>query len=480
MKIGFHNQSTKGNSLQIPADFRHCLILGETGSGKTASVITPLFEERMKKGHGILIFDFKGNYHYTVKALAKRYDKLQDVIEIGNIYGASVNLLDQLPIQTVDKILRSIILHKKDDKFWEDSAIQLALSILGIIKVMNEITPKFPYSYNFKTLIDTASSPKKIKEFKEKTLRNIVYTYMRSDDSHKKVLIYLKKALDYYIMLDNIAKESILTKMIEDNEKTVLQSVIPSLINPISNLNKDFLNTPEVNILEELCKGKIIIFSLSSFEENILNAIVSSVFSQIYFFKMSYSDTPVTIIMDEAQKVLNNFFELPLDVLREYKVEVVLATQSIANLKSKLEDYKVDALLANLVHKVYLNGQDMELPKFMALYNEQIQKLIPLEVDKKEKFEAEREFQQKYSKLKDMPFVYNGENIIYSPFYEMKLMIKNKDLKQIGKQDFILNSITKKQLLNMYPDFLELEPKIEKIEEDIEINKILNKLSEIL
>ena len=94
---------------------------------------------------------------------------------------------------------------------------------------------------------------------------------------------------------------------------------------------------------------------------------------------MSYPDFPLTIVMDEAQKVLNNNFELPLDTLREYQVEVVLATQSIANLKEKLNSDKVEALLANLVHKIYLNGQDMELSKFEAYYNgEYYYKLTPI------------------------------------------------------------------------------------------------------
>jgi DNA helicase HerA-like ATPase len=78
MAIGFNtnpNSNGENKKLQISVDFRHRLILGETGSGKTASVITPIMFERMEKNHGILVFDFKGNYHYTIKALAKKKTK---------------------------------------------------------------------------------------------------------------------------------------------------------------------------------------------------------------------------------------------------------------------------------------------------------------------------------------------------------------------------------------------------------------------
>jgi type IV secretory pathway VirB4 component len=88
MTMGFiKEQNNTNDKLQIPCDFRHAIILGETGSGKTASVINPLLLDRIKKGHGILVFDFKGNYHYTVKALAKKENKLNHIIELGKSMG---------------------------------------------------------------------------------------------------------------------------------------------------------------------------------------------------------------------------------------------------------------------------------------------------------------------------------------------------------------------------------------------------------
>jgi type IV secretory pathway TraG/TraD family ATPase VirD4 len=45
---------------------------------------------------------------------------------------------------------------------------------------------------------------------------------------------------------------------------------------------------------------------------------------------------------------------LPLDTLREYQTELILATQSIYNLREGLDSKKVKAYLANLVYKIYL------------------------------------------------------------------------------------------------------------------------------
>jgi len=462
MSIGFNtgsNSNGENKKLQIPVDFRHRLILGETGSGKTASVITPIMLERMEKNHGILVFDFKGNYHYTIKALAKKKRKLQDIIELGKDYGSFTNIIEGLPVEALDKILRPLLGHDVKDKFWEESAVQLGVSVLAIIKYMNELVNNYRYSYSFNSLIEITSDAQNLKDFK-KDVKSTVNKILNSSTDYSKELNIIKTIIEYYKTLDKVADDFSLNRMVDDNEKTVLHSVISTLVNPIASLRKESVNIPEIDILKELCKGKIIVFSLNDFDQNVLNAIVSAVFHKIILFKMSYKDAPVTIIMDEAQKVLNNYFELPLDVLREYKVDVVLATQSIANLKEKLNSDKVEALLANLTHKIYLNGQDMEVPKYHAYYNEQYYKLTPLEFDKIDKFLAEREYQMSHTKLKNLPFSYNSIPVVYSKLSDTKLLIKDQNLQAIGKMDYFIKKFKKDDLVKLFPDILKLEDKM--------------------
>jgi type IV secretory pathway TraG/TraD family ATPase VirD4 len=454
MIMGFiKEQNNTNDKLQIPVDFKHCIILGETGSGKTSSVINPLLLDRMKRNHGILIFDFKGNYHYVVKTLAKQEGKLSNIIELGKIYGSYANIIEDLPLEAVSKILRNLLNHRKDDKFWEDSAVELAKSILGIIYYMNELTNNnCKYKYNFKTLIEIAKNAKNIKKFKKEIIKFANDFFKKSYNSYELNLINL--LLEEYESLDSIADDDTLEKMIEDNEKNPLNSVIISLINPITSLKKDIVNINEINILEELNKGKIIIASLNDFDENVLNAIVESIFYQIYYFKIDNPDSKISIFMDEAQKIINNNFELPLDVLREYKVEVILATQSIANLKEKVDHNKIDALLANLVHKIYLNGKDKEVPKYEAFYNEKYYKLNPINIDNSNKFLAEITYQKNYSKLKNLPFNYKGIPVVYSRYTDTKLTIKNMELKSIGKTKFFPKNISKNDLLKKYTKLL--------------------------
>jgi len=230
MSIGFNtgsNSNGENKKLQIPVDFKHRLILGETGSGKTASVITPIMLEKMEKNHGILVFDFKGNYHYTIKALAKKKQKLQDIIELGKDYGSFTNIIEGLPVEALDKILRPLLGHDVKDKFWEESAVQLGVSVLAIIKYMNELITNYKYPYSFKSLIEIASDAKNLKDFK-KDVKNTVNKILNSSTDYSKELNIIKTIVEYYKTLDKVADDFSLNRMVDDNEKTVLHSVIPT------------------------------------------------------------------------------------------------------------------------------------------------------------------------------------------------------------------------------------------------------------
>ena len=373
----------------------------------------------------------------------------------------------------MDKIIRPFLGDEKIDRFWADAATQLAVSILAIIKYMNELFEDYKYSYDFKSLLEIASDARKIRDFK-KDVKKRINKILNSAANHSKELNIIKIIAEYYKNLDKVADDYSLKKMIEDEDKTILYSVMGTLTNPIASLSKDSVNVAEIDVLEELTNGKIIIFSLNDFDQKVLNTIVAAVFYKIILFKMSYKDAPVTIIMDEAQKVLNEDFELPLDVLREYKVDVVLATQSVANLKEKLSPNKVEALLANLTHKIYLDGDDMEVPEYKAFYNGEYYELTPMEFNANEKFFAEREYQMNYTKLKSLPFTHDSKPVVYSKLSDTKLLIKDQTLRAIGVTDFFIDKYTKEELVRLFPDVFELD-KTKKAREEYLINEELLK-----
>ena len=463
MSIGFNinNLNTKNtgtSKLEIPNNFTHAIILGATGSGKTASCITPVLLDRMQKNHGILIFDFKGNYHYTIKAVAEKLNKLHTIKEVGNNYNSYINILEDIPIEMIESLLNINFAYDYRNKFWNESAISLATSILGIIKYLNELNIN-DYKYNFKTLLSITSNMTNLKKFKKFVVFNTNQIFQQLDDSYDEYKLYLVDTiLTYYKSLDSIADDISLASA----ERRTLHSVVDTLTNPIARLSTDMLNINEINILEELIKGNTVVLSLNSFDENTLNMIVTSIFAQIRFNKLHYKQ-PITIIMDEAQKIINNYFELPLDILREYKVEVILATQSIANLKEKVKPEKIDSILANLRTQIYLDGVDMSLPKYTACVNNKHIKLQPLEFNLIQKFIAEHNFQKNYSKLKNNPhinFTYKDKDIIYVKHSNTSLLMKDKEFNILGKVKYIPMKYNKEHLLEKYSPLLE-EPEEE-------------------
>ena len=65
-------------------DARHnTLVLGTTGSGKTASIILPAAERLIAAGFGGLIVDIKGNFTDQIRAIARAHRREKDILELG-------------------------------------------------------------------------------------------------------------------------------------------------------------------------------------------------------------------------------------------------------------------------------------------------------------------------------------------------------------------------------------------------------------
>ncbi|NPA11217.1 MAG: hypothetical protein GXO62_03145 [Epsilonproteobacteria bacterium] len=102
----------------------------------------------------------------------------------------------------------------------------------------------------------------------------------------------------------------------------------------------------------------------------------------------------------------------------------------------------------------------MEVPKHHAYYNGEFYKLLPLEFNKLERFLAEREYQQNYTKLQKLPFFHNSMPVIYSLFSDTQLFIKDNNLEVLGKTEYFIKKYTKKYLLALFPDILEVSAAI--------------------
>ena len=145
MGVGFIDAKQEQKEAILPINYTHILILGETGSGKTTGIINPNIKHRIKEGHGVLVFDYKGHYHTHIKALAKQCGRLEDVIMIGEPWGENINILSLLNENGIEEILNVLLFNDGKNTFWERSAINLAIEILTAIIGRNKDNLKQEY-----------------------------------------------------------------------------------------------------------------------------------------------------------------------------------------------------------------------------------------------------------------------------------------------------------------------------------------------
>ena len=415
----------------LAPSFTHACIIGETGSGKTTSMINPNLQHRLELGHGVLVFDHKGNYHTTVKALAKRAGRLEDVIVIGMPWDKKCSIFEDMDESSLIDFLTSALQHGTDDKFWEQSAVNLAIPIIRVVaalqklnsfEVYQPLVKSFAdkYTKSIKTLHAITTNRDSLKKFSEelealithdfidkeisKILRVLVAKIDKEEDKEAKEI--LKAYMHFEKVYTSFQKETIHSNAMKDKQNRTFDNIMISLNGPIGAIaNIDYINVDEVNINDALNHGKIIVFLCNQLPEVALASITKSLFQNFNerIGHKAYKD--VTIFIDEAQRVLNKDIDLPIDTLREARVDVFMAFQSKALLYQKLGLIKTEALDVNLTSRYYFknknNDDEMEtaqLEAFSFLTNldkgEKNHKATTIFIKEKELFDTEYAYQK--------------------------------------------------------------------------------------
>ena len=134
MSLGFNSHKDKyTRKIEVVKDFTNAIFFGRTGTGKTTGAILPTIEDRIKSDYGLLIYDFKGNLHLQTKYLANKFDRLDDVVEIGKPWGENINILNYLTTKQFLQIVQSNTQAKTD--FWDIASRNLLEGIYSVLKL---------------------------------------------------------------------------------------------------------------------------------------------------------------------------------------------------------------------------------------------------------------------------------------------------------------------------------------------------------
>jgi hypothetical protein len=144
---GFYDE--KGDPLRITDLYEHLMVLGGSGTGKTYSILQPLWEEWFRSTHlpdgeerdklkfGALVIEAKGDFRDKTWSLAQKYGRMDDVVFFGPTHRDVVYDMfgdpTESPLQLANKMLAMLKAFSggssTQDPFWDNAARKLFQSI---------------------------------------------------------------------------------------------------------------------------------------------------------------------------------------------------------------------------------------------------------------------------------------------------------------------------------------------------------------
>jgi len=384
MSIGFVNNKREDITklVKVEPDFMHGLCEGATGSGKTASFILPVMDDRLKRGHGVLIYTYKGHEHKKIKYLANRCARLNDVIEVGKPFGSYINILELFTKETLQNLFLNLLGSTKDN-YWELSASRLGINILEILRSIYKIKKLYLeefdkdfdlfdielkdkkdedstiYSYpfeepTFKTLAKITKSPAQLKRFFKASSQLVkdIEEQLESIDFKKNEKFIKKALLALYKLMENVENYKDYSISEDSSDASGNNGVLQVLNNAVFDLaSKEFINSPQIDLIEKLNSGAIVIIDIESIDKKIHSILLTTILSKLSLRVRNDVIDPVSIFVDEANRILDDKSDIYSDTLRESKTELILAIQNEEQMIEKFGETRWRSIYRNFKHR---------------------------------------------------------------------------------------------------------------------------------
>lgn len=434
------NQIIEKQTTIVAETFTHSCAIGQTGCGKTTSYIYPNILNRIKNNHSLIVFDYKGKEHNAVKVLANQCDRLNDIAEIGKDWGKSINVIKYMNDANLENFLFELFaLDGADNVYWGRSATNISMTILKVLGYIEQILSKaddinlkenidntinklnsFQYPKT-KTLYSLSLIAKSLEDLK-RFVKNLDYIHncilkevkeaiildfeKMSKDEIKKKYHELLYVVEQFKLNIEIAENNLNSFDTSSNNNTkTLQTIILAMSTPLMNIaNIKWLNEDQFDIVDSLNDSKIIIFNTKTFSENILASYCNAIFMELTKRTNITNLKPISIFVDEAQRIVSKTIDLPIDVLREAKVDLFLAFQNEELMIQRLGENKYISLIKNMKNQYFFKNigfyseHDLsKLETFEYYTNEDIPKKNIAEsifLQKEELFEVELKYQK--------------------------------------------------------------------------------------
>lgn len=518
--MGFIASQSSSTSTNDPfGKFEHILFSGKTGDGKTTCGINAQLDRAIKAGYGMLVFDEKAKEHRVVKDLAYKHGRLEDVIEIGKPHGEKINLFSNMSEKQIDKFGASLIKHSHDP-FWSDGGRMMfvdlvmflnrlkalhthAREVFGISStVMSQTAPKDDGSYT----LEISLEPLTMREFGryvKKISNYIMLTGLAKryvEDIQKQVLHSLKGSrwiLEKDKVKQRFAKFDTLIYEIEESIEAIKTAKVKRDVGEASGFNgilfmiqasvsqvmkNLYCNEPNSQEIAQLLgEGKIVIINSESFTNSVLSVILEKTLDSLSLRAKYPHCNPVCIIIDEANRVLGEGSDVRTDILRESRVEVIMAVQNDEQMIRKMGEVAWSSMKQNFKTQISFHGQSQPPGVFNAVDEISGKALTKhaLFFDEKDLDETELQYQSMHGHYASYQ-TSRDELMIYDHLlYEMRqvLVFKNITTQECREVNYRFTIPNQEERVNKYlKSLLTLEE--EEKEKEANANKYMVSLNE--
>ena len=230
-----------------------------------------------------------------------------------------------------------------------------------------------------------------------------------------------------------------------------------------------------LNIVDALQNKKIVVVNVRVIPDAILEILLEKIFEQLIDLNIKNEDErePISIFIDEAQRLINK--NIPLDVLRSSKVDVILTVQNEQQLVSKFnsrEDWQQISM--NIAQKFAFRSAlsessflvdtgDFKTFEYTKEYENKIYKAIPKFINQNEALKIEYKYQHEILKL---PNLNKDEYLVYDVSHfekEREVVVANlKTNKKYYKKLFndieedIVDKYIETKLVRIYESYIKV------------------------
>lgn len=332
------NKDTKKDVILYSIDrFVHLFVLGPTGCGKTSQVLLPMLEQDIRKGHGVIVMEPKGDLAIKVYAMGKYYNQPVLYFNPVNPDCPYFNPLDGRETQVVETIRTTFNMLSPDSAtYFQNVSNDLLEKSIKLIKRIEAAytDPATGISSKPATLITLNDVLTNTANRGRDMVNELTKIPTISDDEEKEN----KDIADWF--LNEYWRDK---SKIHENSSNVRMQVaaliqneyLRRVLNPADGKSQFSFD----DILEQ--GGRIAICTaqgeLQDRGKYLGLFLMLSIQASIFRRKGDeFTRKPCYLYMDEFQTYANNSFGTILEQGRSYRVAAILATQSRARIKQNM------------------------------------------------------------------------------------------------------------------------------------------------